>query len=630
MYYSKNFQYLKKNNENLANAVDQLNIEDTKLIDIIETSIPGNYSMKVRLSSNSYSYLIHSSIDPLWEAKERVKNLNLSKNYYTIVIGFGLGYYIREIRKSQVSKGHVLVVLPRLDIFKYALTFMDLSDILCDPNILFVHDSELLEEDIIKAYSGNINQLKSLMIFENPGYKHIVKGDLSRYRKLVLDMVRYVYFQLGNSSHDTLIGLRNIFNNYRYIVDSSYTDKLKSVCKNKPAIIVSSGPSLDKNIKHLKTVKGKALIISAATAMHKLMNEGIVPDIVMNIERDKEMFDVFFSKGDFPNDTIFCGDVVTDNRIFDAIEGKKLIVARQTSTAENWIGDAVSGILSFDVGSSVAHIGFGFAEEIGCDPIILVGQDLAFGEQGENHAQNTIYDEKSDQYKKDMVERWKKRNENNKIKVKGNYQQFVYTSDIWYKWLKWFEMRIKKSSSKVINATEGGAFIEGTILMQLKVALEEYCSDYLGNLNDFLDTPTNGQKKERLICLASKVDNELNNLRKLKSEFHKCLDFCRSVISSNKEYSSPEIGMIFSNVSKLRDTIHEYSWVYAFVVQALQTFNYQRDMDIITIENTERLVQWLQIQEEHFKDMDGIIDITIDLYEKGLEKILDYKNEMGA
>jgi len=59
-----------------------------------------------------------------------------------------------------------------------------------------------------------------------------------------------------------------------------FFDKFKDV----PIIIVSTGPSLDKNIDLLKEAKGRALIISAGSALRPLLMRNIKPDFFAIID----------------------------------------------------------------------------------------------------------------------------------------------------------------------------------------------------------------------------------------------------------------------------------------------------------------------------------------------------------
>ena len=99
---------------------------------------------------------------------------------------------------------------------------------------------------------------------------------------------------------------------------------------------------------------------------------------------------------------------------------------------------------------------------MGFETVILVGQDLAYTDD-KSHADGTFR------------ETMPKENTESMIRVKGNYQDTVPTLTNLKIYLEWFADYIKgakeRGNFRVINATEGGAYIEGTELMTLKMRL---------------------------------------------------------------------------------------------------------------------------------------------------------------
>ena len=56
------------------------------------------------------------------------------------------------------------------------------------------------------------------------------------------------------------------------------------------AILVSAGPSLDNNIRDLLKAEGKMFIIAVDTAIRPLLREGVVPDLFITVDPDKDLF----------------------------------------------------------------------------------------------------------------------------------------------------------------------------------------------------------------------------------------------------------------------------------------------------------------------------------------------------
>ena len=122
-------------------------------------------------------------------------------------------------------------------------------------------------------------------------------------------------------------------------------------------------------------------------------------------------------------------------------------------------------------GASCANMAFKIAEALGCDPIILVGQDLAFGEEGSTHTGAVPWGSFQSGLAQDRTGRFK---------VKGNVQEWVETNDNWNMFRLSYVKDVAEFEGTVINATPvkgcspGGAYIEGTVLMAFREALEKY------------------------------------------------------------------------------------------------------------------------------------------------------------
>lgn len=67
-------------------------------------------------------------------------------------------------------------------------------------------------------------------------------------------------------------------------------DKFNELNKNGgTAIIVSAGPSLDKNVEDLKKAEGKAMIIAVDTALKTVLRAGVRPDLTICVDPRKEI-----------------------------------------------------------------------------------------------------------------------------------------------------------------------------------------------------------------------------------------------------------------------------------------------------------------------------------------------------
>jgi len=274
-------------------------------------------------------------------------------------------------------------------------------------------------------------------------------------------------FLLGNDIDDTLYGLENRLLNFKhYCNHPGIKDFIKvsnGVYENVPAIIVSSGPSLDKNVHLLKKYEDNALILSCDGSYTTLVKHDIKPHIIGSVERVYKTYDVFYSHREFDKEILLVAPAVVRSEIVNKFVGNTVSLFKDKDSfgiLMDQMSMNTKGTLW--CGSSVAHLLLSFADSIGCNPIILIGQDLSYSHEGISHAGDS------------EVKEIKQVNEA-KVWLKGNYTEKVPSTHIWEKFLITFREMIAQSNKQVINATEGGAYIEGTEIDLFTNVLEKYC-----------------------------------------------------------------------------------------------------------------------------------------------------------
>jgi hypothetical protein len=144
-----------------------------------------------------------------------------------------------------------------------------------------------------------------------------------------------------------------------------------------------------------------------------------------------------------------------------------------------WITDQSETKGSLDNVYSVAHSAFYLSRYMGCEPIILVGQDLSF-DRYRMHCKDTFYNQKhEDNIHSDttlgLIEY------NNYKKYSGSITSTLNIFDNnsnTTKAMETYKYQFKNKineGSRIFNATEGGADIPGAENISLKEALNKYC-----------------------------------------------------------------------------------------------------------------------------------------------------------
>nr|WP_244661085.1 6-hydroxymethylpterin diphosphokinase MptE-like protein [Paenibacillus sp. CFBP 13594] len=401
--------------------------------------------------------------------------------------------------------------------------------------------------------------------------------------------------------------------NIKSVARSKDVSQLRDLFKDLPAIVVAAGPSLNKNIKELKKTKGKAVIIAVDTIAERLCQEGIVPDFICSIERGELTYSYFYKDKSYPSEVTLVAPLLVYPEIFEEFQGEVIIPIRENVGEYNWLKEILNLTQnnSISIGLSCAHIAFGFAEHLGASPIVLVGQDLAYGNTlAETHASNTIYDQKP--INADNVAK--------RVYTKGYSGGEVATTDTWNAFRNWFEAEIYKKQLNVINATEGGALINHTSQMSLKEVYDQYCgpSSYLLNVSQELKKINNYSVDINQI--KNSLKGELGNFKEKEMKLKKQLRNLQQLVI-HKQRSQSQLLKSLKILEKTDVLFGELmsNWLLRHNLQAVLITSVWRLFEIEQFLSADNLSKNREIQIEFVKTSLLVLSEIITVLENQLE-----------
>ncbi|MDR0616397.1 MAG: DUF115 domain-containing protein [Synergistaceae bacterium] len=268
--------------------------------------------------------------------------------------------------------------------------------------------------------------------------------------------------RLGNSAEDTLLGLRQMALMAPWISYGYQFSSLIGKYAGRPFVVVSAGPSLDKNFGLLREVCDKFVIIASDAVLGKMIRSGMMPHIVCCLERGLPTYDAYFASNldkyasECRNILLLAQSVCTP-KIYGRWPGPKMLIGKGELPLDRWFIEDVAGGSAIRSGSSVAHTCYSAAVSMGASKIALLGQDLAFAEDGFTHAEG-VYGEgaRRAMRKKDL------KSSPGIIKAPGALGGEVCTNDIFLMFLHELESMISDFGIPAHDCTEGGALIQGT------------------------------------------------------------------------------------------------------------------------------------------------------------------------
>ena len=398
------------------------------------------------------------------------------------------------------------------------------------------------------------------------------------------------------------------------------TSELASIdkYKNKPVVCVAAGPSLDKNIDVLKEYQDQVLIIAADTILEKLLKNDIIPDIVGVLERIDKVYNYFFKdlieNNNLPEEITLISEGIAPPKLYNNFPGTIISVFRDNVPSEQWFVNNIKGVTGFNTGNSVANLNFSIACALECSPIVLVGQDLAYDENGQAHSSETKYEEVGE-------------NDNPKeqVYVEGYNGEKLKTRKWWKIFKDWFEYRIADTGVQCIDATEGGAHIEGTEIMTLKETADKYFKTKKEFFSQEITLVGEGKIKNRKKQFKSAIKEKINIFEEIKKEIvaiRELIEEAKENLNNQKnflEFANDKFVEINTKIAKMSNM----DGMFFFICQSLfiQMERYKVQMGDLSINTKDKFINWFNYDLDKLNDLTRICDITIDILNDGIDNI---------
>lgn len=388
-------------------------------------------------------------------------------NAPVFLIGIGnIGYWKQICEKT--DKSVITVVYePNFTIFYEWLKEIDFSQFFDNRiSVLLIgginDEDESLNKIIGTVLTDDRIPLMKLMI--SPNYENFSGEKVISFVKKIKKKSNLYNTNLATRMFFNHVVAENFYNNVKYIKTGYKAGQLDGILPTDvPAIVVSAGPSLEKNINELKKAVGKSFIIAVDTAVKPLLKAGIRPDMFAMLDGVKP---IKLVENEEARDIPLITYVTGAKAIVDYHKGQKFFVDEGYEYIYEMFRMNRKSIQMLPAGGSVATLAFSLVCHLGFETIVLVGQDLAYT-GNKTHIAGAFENNEKD-------------NIDDCIMVPGNVEKEVPSPYDFNMYRIWFEDFIKYWKNikevKFINATEGGARIEGTEIMPLQKVIEDYCT----------------------------------------------------------------------------------------------------------------------------------------------------------
>ncbi len=554
---------------------------------------------KDAVESNRYTDSIISGYEKILREAEGLKfdfteDGSEGSFLFWAVVGFSDGRFLRKVLENIPGKTKVVVYEPDELFFLFLCSIKDISDLIGDPllEIFFLTGkSGKLIEDHLKKNIGFSNY-KYVKCIISPGAEIRYHDLYEEVQKEIDNIVNSMEVEYATISiMDELLCKNELYALTVLDKNSTFDQFIKRIPDRKvPIIIVAAGPSLDKNAEMLRKAKGRALIITVSHAVKTLDKRGIDTDLVAVLDPKPGGF---LRQGSDKHKLIIsaCADVESQKRYV----GECIYYDFQ-----NYLGlECLNNLPEWKNGGSVATDMLGLFIHEGFKTFILVGQDLAYSREGYTHAG----DEKEVSHQN-----------NSRTFTKDIYGEIIETRGDWERYRQEIEEYISGNKNiKVIDATEGGAFINGTEIMTLADAIQVLC-DKTYPVRDWLRDIPKAQTAEE----ARETGERLKYIReRTKLYGNKCSDMIKLGEKIREAYIA---GRFFTG--ECAADCQRYDFLYSWLMES-------RDGKVLRFYSNKVIEEYLRdaMQYESDEDIEKKLSHEIKLFKRlydNSEKLYDY------
>lgn len=425
---------------------------------------------------------LHHPGQPVEHAREFVQSINdLEPKRNVILYGLGLGYAALLIRERLREPHRLFLFEPSISVFRAAVQTVDLSALLTDPCVRLVVGGEpgqcraALMEHLLDLMANSVTGI------EYPPCSGAFPEWIEAAKRETQDVLRFGQSGLLTKFKDGPLTLSNLIGNLDALAASPGLAALGEAMRGIPAIIVAAGPSLKKNMRELKRCADRTLIIAVDTALEPLLNEGITPHWVITV--DPTELNLRHFKQDRYESVRLLFDPEARPEIPLKFE-RKLTAMTDKHEFFSWLNRKLGEKGVIKKGSMVSQSALYAAASLGCDPIILIGQDLALDPgSGLTHLPGSANCREVSYVREDRNAVDVPDMKGNTISreplfwVEGVLGEPVPTVQSFLIYIRMLEDDARRINSRIIDATEGGARLKGTEIMTLTEAIDRFAKD---------------------------------------------------------------------------------------------------------------------------------------------------------
>ena len=318
------------------------------------------------------------------EISQAFKQVNLDHLEVIYLYGVGLGHYAKALLEwlSQDVKRDLVLIEDDLEVVRLFLQTEGADMLINHPQI---HLRVMFDSDLWKRF---LEERASEFPYERSDLiplEHYKKKRPRRVREMRLHLLRKVTVWDAIHKEDVyhFALSKNVLSNFSQIGKAFYANRLKGAFQGIPAVICGAGPSLKGELSVLRRLEERALIFAGGSAVTGLNHLKVSPHFCVAVDPNVEEAHRFEKRGVSKTPLLYTNRL--HPAVFKMCHGPLGYIHSETGGPLEAFWEKELGIEplplqgGFDIEAlSVTTVCLELATTMGCNPIYLVGVDLAF------------------------------------------------------------------------------------------------------------------------------------------------------------------------------------------------------------------------------------------------------------
>ncbi|ENQ9945428.1 motility associated factor glycosyltransferase family protein [Campylobacter coli] len=493
---------------------------------------------------------------------------------FICIYGIGNALLIKNLAKHYK---HLFVFESEIELFILALSTIDLSEELKVYKIvLFDCVAKDLEIQIAMIFDQQ-SILEYLSLYEMFISSHYY---LKYYETSILSLnelcIKSASVAIRNADITCFLPLLThgqFLQNIPSMLESIPFQRILNERKNKfeNAIVVSAGPSLTKQLPLLKAYQDKAVVFCADGALSMLEKEGVVPDYVTNLDCRDLAMKFFQNKGKLKQ-SIIALECATHPNVVRSLKAENcMIVLRNKALYQRF---NLNDFGYIDTGTHVSHFSYTLALALGFKNIIMIGQDLAFDEEGNSHSKGFVLGEKID----------------HTLNIPTLKTQAYGGKGEVLTHIAWNDYRIKleylfacnEQKAKFYNATEGGARINFTEELSFK----ECCEKLLTKEKPKFELPkslTKNRSDKLLAKFKEKIQKDQENAKRFLDDALALKQILENILSKDFILPLEFLEKVYQNIENFNHSLDEDEFIQDEVLRGAFAYRGKMIADVLKL-----------------------------------------------